>query len=455
MRLAVDMVYLAVALVTAPVWLFRMIRTGKIRTDWPGRLGRVPPLPARRAPRLLIHAVSVGEINAIRMLVESLAEPANGGPREIVIATTTDTGFARASELWGNRLPIVRYPFDFSHAVRRFLSAVQPDAVALVELEVWPNFTAECERQGIPVCVINGRLTLRSLRRYRKVAKLVRPSFARLSAIGVQNEDYAERFIALGTPQNRVSVTGTMKWDSAQIHDQVAGADELARDMGIDLSKPLVVAGSTAPGEHELLIRAVPAGVQLLCAPRKPEWFDQAASVLIGCVRRSQPATGANASGGRFLLDTIGELRKAYALATVVVVGRSFGNLHGSDMMEPIALGKATIVGPAVDDFRDTVDALLAREGLVQTSTAELAVVLKDLLDDAARRHELGRNGREVIRTHQGATVKTIAIINRCLILSDSRSHAAPKSEPAVAAGGRDGGGGERRKAGNQSTLGR
>jgi len=406
-----DLIYLTIALLTAPIWLWRMTRTGKIRTDWRARLGRSEILPAKTRPRILIHAVSVGEVNAIRLLVDHLAT--GPGQPEIVIATTTDTGFARAKSIWSARRRVVRYPFDLSFAVRRFLDAVRPDVVALVELEVWPGFTAECQRRAIPVCVINGRLTERSFKRYRNVARLMQPSFRRLAFAAVQDQAYADRFVAMGVPAARTQITGTLKWDAAQIADDVPGSDELARAMGIDRSKPLIVAGSTAPGEHELLMNATPSNVQLLCAPRKPEWFEQAAGAMPGCVRRSQTARGApvNASAGRFLLDSIGELRQAYALADLVVIGRSFGALHGSDMMEPIALGKPTVVGPAVADFQQTMNALLAGDGIVQTSAEQLPQVLRDLLNDSRRRAELVRNGREVIRVHQGATRRTAELI--------------------------------------------
>jgi 3-deoxy-D-manno-octulosonic-acid transferase len=172
--------------------------------------------------------------------------------------------------------------------------------------------------------------------------------------------------------------------------------------MGIDRRRPLVVAGSTAPDEHRLLHEATPAGVQLLCAPRKPEWFDAAAEDLPGCVRRS--TGGGDRRSDRFLLDTIGELRQAYALADVVVIGRSFGNLHGSDMMEPAALGKAVVVGPAVDDFQETVDALIEGEGIIQTDRAGLASVLERLLSDEQARQRLASNARRVIREQQGAS---------------------------------------------------
>jgi 3-deoxy-D-manno-octulosonic-acid transferase len=163
-----------------------------------------------------------------------------------------------------------------------------------------------------------------------------------------------------------------------------------------------------------LLLRALPAGTQLICAPRKPEWFDQAAQALPGCVRRSQTkgqARRGHSHAELYLLDTIGELRQAYALADVVVIGRSFGTLHGSDMIEPIALGKPTIVGPAVSDFQDAMDALLAADGVVQTTADELPRALGELLMQTQRRSELASNGRRAIRAHQGATEKTAELI--------------------------------------------
>ena len=407
MRWLVDGVYLLVAVLTAPLWLVRMVRTGKIRTDWPGRFGRTAAPPAGAGPRVLLHAVSVGEVNAVRRLVAELASGPE--PCQVVVATTTDTGFARARSAFGNTHPVVRYPFDFSFAVRRFLDAIRPDVIALVELEVWPNFVADARRRGIAVCVINGRLTARSLRRYRRLKAMVRPTFGRLAAVAAQSQVYADRFRELGAPGEAVSVTGTMKWDTAEIAESVEGADALAQQMGIDRARPLVVAGSTAPGEHELLLQCMPAGAQLLCAPRKPEWFEEAAEALPGCARRSRGDRGSPT--GRFLLDTIGELRRAYALADVVVVGRSFGNLYGSDMMEPVALGKATVVGPAVDDFAETVEALLEGGGIIQSDAASLADVLARLLGDPAERSRLAEAGRGVIRARQGATARHARLI--------------------------------------------
>jgi len=401
-----DAAYLLGLTATAPWWVTRMVRTGKHRTDWAGRLGQGDALSAP-APggRLLVHAVSVGEVNAARGLVESLA--ADG---DVVLSATTDTGHARARATLGQRVSVRRYPFDASFAVERFLHRVRPTAVALMELEAWPNFIQACVDRGIPVGVVNGRLSARSFARYRLARPVLRGMFARLSFVAAQTQAYADRFVAMGTPADRVQVSGTMKWDTAEIADAVPGAAPLAEALGVDPQRPLVVAGSTAPGEEAMLHAAVPPGVQLLCAPRKPEWCDQAAAAMPGCWRRST-GTAAPAGCDRFLLDTIGELRRAYALASVVVVGRSFGTLHGSDMMEPVALGKATLIGPRYGDFQDMGDDLVQAGGLRVTNAFDLARDLAQLLGDPALRREMAEAGRRVIRQRQGATARHAALL--------------------------------------------
>lgn len=387
---ALDLLYIPVAAVTAPWWAF------KRREGWRARFGHIEPLPAAAGKRILLHAVSVGEVNALRRLVPLLTTRA-----EVVVSVTTDTGLARARALFHGTCPVVRFPLDFSWAVRRFLRTVQPSAVGLVELEVWPNFVRACAAQGTPVAIINGRLSERSLRGYRRIRGFFGGVLRELALVGVQDETYAARFRELGVPKDRCRITGSMKWDAARIEHEVEGALELAADMGIDLSRPLVVAGSTGPGEEALLVGALPAGAQLLCAPRKPDRFDEAAAAMPGCVRRSAKRPGA---GPYYLLDTIGELRKAYSLATVVVMGRSFGSLYGSDPIEPVALGKATLIGPSVDDFAEIVRVLTQSGGLKQVSRGELAGALACLINDKGARESMAHAAAECIRAQQGAS---------------------------------------------------
>lgn len=468
-----DALYIPLAAVTAPLWAF------KKRAGWREKFGNVVALPPKPAgsgsgkPRILLHAVSVGEVSALRGLVPLLVPHA-----EVVISVTTDTGTARAQDLFAKDCTVVRYPLDFSWSVRKFLDRIQPDAVALVELEVWPQFVRACSARSIPTCIINGRLSARSFKGYRRIRGFFGGVLQHLTFAAVQDRAYGERFEALGMPSDKVLLTGTMKWDAVRVPDlqpqttasvresvaalvstmrsrmqrdaaggsssggvaiapppastppqpvasvplprvDVPGSDDLARELGIDRSRPLVVAGSTAEDEEALLIASLPPGVQLLCAPRKPEHFDEAARAMgPNVIRRTQRPAGSSGglaggpNAGLFLLDTIGELRKAYALADVVVMGRSFGTLHGSDPIEPIALGKPTLIGPKFGDFETIVQALtkptalVGEAGLRVVSRAELAGVLNELLTDAGLRERIIRAGWSCVRANQGASAR-------------------------------------------------
>ncbi|MEI6272236.1 MAG: glycosyltransferase N-terminal domain-containing protein [Phycisphaerae bacterium] len=443
MRALTDAAYFVAAIFTSPLWLSWLFRTGQQRTDWRARFGFGEPLPRARAEprddaqssskanikrgRILVHAVSMGEVNAARLLVERLCQHC-----EVVLSATTDTGFARALAVAPAGVSVVRYPLDMNMAVERFLNRVQPDLVALVELEAWPNFIRACTSRGIPIAVVNGRISDRGFKRYKLARWFLKPLFKRFRFVSAQTQIYADRFVHMGVPAERVHVGGTMKWDAAHVapigtnhaaqlraaEDAQQLANDLARELGIDTARPLVVAGSTAEGEEKLLHACVPEGVQLLCAPRKPARFDVAARDLPGCVRRTQRpiASGDGQRGSdRFLLDTMGELKKAYALATVVVVGRSFGDLHGSDMMEPVALGKATIIGPRYGDFADTAQKLLDAGGMLCVTREALPRVLQELIVDASARQRLVEAALGVIRREQGATMRNEMLLRELL----------------------------------------
>ncbi|MEM0914963.1 MAG: glycosyltransferase N-terminal domain-containing protein [Planctomycetota bacterium] len=356
-----DACYGVAGAVSAPVWGWSLWRTGKWRTDWRGKRGFVPnglispqshgdtkgessrdsaspgvPGRADGPGRILLHAVSVGEANLIRGLVAKLVEQGV----KVVVSVTTDTGWATAQRLYGEMpgVSVVRYPLDFSWMVERFLEAVKPDVVGLVELEVWPGFVAACKRRGIAVGVVNGRLSEKSYGRYGLpgVKGLVRGTFARLDFVAAQNAAYAERFVGLGVAREKVAVLDTMKWDTAAggmddaLREQAA---KLAREIGLNRGEPrrrggaegeiaqtlsdagevagtphvpgeepstpsrqdaktpsgekVVVLGSTGDGEEERLTRRLrketessEVDVQVLVVPRKPERFDQVATAL-------------------------------------------------------------------------------------------------------------------------------------------------------------------------------
>ncbi len=390
-----DIAYLPLALLALPRLL------GKRRSGWRERFGKGEALPEPRKPRLLVCAVSLGEVNLLRPLVAQWEDDA-----ELVIASTTDTGYARARELFADRFEVVRYPLDFSWCVRRVLDRVQPDVVGLVELELWPNFLGACKKRKIPVGVLNGRLSDRSFPRYRRFGFVTRRWFRSLEFVCAQDERSAERFRALGA--EGVRTLGNMKWDAAAA-PSAEQVEEIVERFGIDRSKPLVVAGSTALGEHELLREALPEGAQLLVAPRRPEWFEGACEALPGCVRWS---AGEKRAGARlFVLDTLGKLSAAYALADVAVVGRSFGELHGSDPMEPAALGKAVLIGPAFSDFRQAVGELEGAGALRVVEREELRDALEELLSDENARGEMAERARVVGEANRGAAGRHLGVL--------------------------------------------
>jgi 3-deoxy-D-manno-octulosonic-acid transferase len=307
--------------------------------------------------------------------------------------------------------------------------------VALLELEVWPNFIRRCTQRKVPVLLINGRITEGSFRKYRLAQPLIGSMFARLTHVAAQDQTYAKRFAELGVGEKRISVTGTMKFDNAAVADRLPGQEELARAVGLNGESELVwVCGSTGPGEEEIvlaiygeLVKKI-AGLRVVIVPRKPERFEEVAALIVErgfeIVRRSAPSPalprstgGGGKSGSAVILgDTIGELRKFYALADVVFVGRTLVDLghrqHGSDMIEPAALGKAVVVGPFTGNFAEAMNCFRGAEAMVEVATlGELQNAIEGLLMDRARANALGARAREVVRANQGATQRHARLI--------------------------------------------
>jgi 3-deoxy-D-manno-octulosonic-acid transferase len=420
---------------SSPFWLAKGSARRKVLKAISQRMGRVNSGSTHRAPTVMIHAVSLGEINATPALVRGLA--AARPDLRFVISTTTDTGYFRAHELFGSdaRVNLIRYPLDFTSAVRRVLDAFRPSVVVLMELEVWPNFVLQCERRGIPVVLVNGRLTAGSFRNYRLGGPLVRRMFRRLRSVCAQEQTYAERFIALGAPPDRVQVTGTMKFDTAQVAAAIPGAEELAAAVGLHTGNDRVwVCGSTGPGEETILLgvyrellKSNPR-LRLVLVPRKPERFDEVAQTIASAgfdvIRRSQSniancklqIANCKVAAAVILGDTMGELRKFYSLADVVFVGRTLVDLgprqHGSDMIEPAGLAKPTVVGPFTGNFAEVMNRFRAADAIREIRTAaELANAIGVLLSDQAAANAMGARAQNVVRTSQGATARHLALI--------------------------------------------
>ena len=382
MRFIIDLLYVFAGLAFSPVVLYRMVRYKRYRSGWGQRFGKVH----RRSPDrkcIWLHAVSVGEVNAAQTLVAEMEK--QFGDFEIVISTTTDTGFARAGKLFGQTRAVFYFPFDFSWITRRAFRRLDPSICLLMELEVWPNFIFTAHARGVPVLVLNGRISDRSFARYRRIRGLTRRFFGKLDLVLAQTQEYADRFRNLGCPADRVIVTSSLKYDTAQVADAVEGADSLAGKLNLG-GERLWVAGGTGDDEEKIILDVYKSLVQdgrfsdvrLAVVPRKPERFNEVAQLIeqagFPLVRYSQLKNSAGPAAVNdktvILGDTMGDLRKFYSLATVIFVGRSLVPMGGSDMMEAAALRKCTLFGPHAFNFRQTVEALLDGGGAILVADA-------------------------------------------------------------------------------------
>ena len=427
MRFILDLLYLLAGAVYSPVIVYRAIRHGRYRTGWAQRFGKI----SRRSPEkkcIWFHAVSVGEINAAKTIIKELET--RFSDFEIVISTTTDTGFARATNLFNQDHQVFYFPFDFSCVIHRAFGNIRPSICLLMELEVWPNFISLAKRLGVPIVVINGRISDKSFPKYKKAKPLVKHVFQKVNLVLAQTEEYAQRFREIGAVPKSVIVTGSLKYDTAQITDKVQGADALAAKLNIG-SERLWVAGGTGPGEEKILLdvftRLKQSGqledLRLVIVPRKPERFDEVAQVIAGagfdflryssikntdakCPERSPVILG----------DTMGDLRKFYCLANVIFVGRSLVPIGGSDMIEAAALGKYTIFGPYTFNFRQTVEVLLANNGAIVVNNGdELFHTIQKCFFEPDFACRIAQNGQDVIKRNQGATTKSIEHIEKLL----------------------------------------
>lgn len=425
--------YLLLLVAASPLLAWRMLRQGKYRTGWREKfLGQLPISPEHESV-VWFHAVSVGEVLQLRTLVGELES--RTGSTAILITTTTQTGRAVAQQTFPN-CRIAYCPLDFTWAVRTALRRVRPRMVGLVELELWPNLIRETADAGIPLMLINGRMSHRSYRGYRRIRPLIRSLLRRFEAIAVQTDEYASRLIDLGAPQNRLEVTGSMKFDGVQIETTERGTAELRSAFAIAKGQQVLVAGSTHAPEEELLLatwqalRAEFPKLRLVLVPRHQERFDEVAGLIAAAgyqvVRRSCGAAPREIGPESVcLLDTLGELSACWPLADVAFVGGSLTRRGGQNMIEPAAQGAAVVVGPNTWNFRDVVEGLQSVHGLrVVDAADQLADCLRNLLLDRTAMAQQTVRARQFVEAQQGATLRTVEIMGRFLPYA-GRSRAA------------------------------
>lgn len=406
-----DLGWLLFAVLGAPWLLWMSVRRPGFATMVIERLGRgVAAIPRRTRARILVHGVSVGEVKAARSLVTLLEERHPGC--EVVLSSSTPTGIEMARKLYPTNLA-VRYPADLSFVARRFLRALDPTLVILVELEVWPNFLRECNRRGTTVAVVNGRITEKSRSRYR-LLKHGLPEFHRIALFCAQTEEYARRFASLGIDPSRLCVTGNVKLDGLRIGPAEAG-EELTRFVAARAG--VVVAGSTHEPEEAWVARAVRRALpeaRLVLVPRHPprcgEVVERLRTEGLLTQRLSELRAGVTPDPrAPMIVDTIGELERVYSLADVVFVGGSLVPHGGQNVLEPAAQGKPVLFGPYVHNFRQEAALLLAAGAARQVrDPAELEREFVALFADPAARARMGAAGMQAVAAQRGAVHVTL-----------------------------------------------
>jgi 3-deoxy-D-manno-octulosonic-acid transferase len=432
-------VYLFALVLLSPWLLWRAIRTGRYRRGLKEKLfGLSRPLVLSSArPVVWFHGVSVGEVHLLRQVVAACRK--RYPDWQCVISSTTDTGLAEAQRCFPD-LPVFAFPFDFSWAVAMTLWQVAPSLVVLAECELWPNFLHAARRHGVPVAVINGRMSPRSFRRYRTLGPLSRWLMRHLDLMAVQTDQYASNARALGLPAECVRVTGSVKYDGARTDRANPQTLALRQLFGLTADDIVWVAGSTQAPEEEIALRIFASvrvshpRLRLFLVPRQPDRFDVVARLLersgVSFLRRSQITSSPPrhlTAPPIVLVDTMGELGALWGLADVAFVGGSLdGRRGGQNMIEPAAYGAAVVFGPHVWNFRDPAARLVDAGGAVQVrDAAALDVEVRRLLASPCDRAAMGAAGRQLVLQQQGATDKTVQLLGELLECRRLRDRAA------------------------------
>ena len=404
-----------------------MWRRGNWRRGFSQRFGRYSTKIKQAITNrhvIWIHAVSVGEVNVCTQLIRAL-EPRMPNLK-IVVSTTTSTGMGELQRRLPSHIQKIYYPIDRRQWVRRALGSIHPEAIVLVEAEIWPNFLWRAMDQKIPVFLVNARLSKRSWRGYRRFRWLFRPLFAAFAGIGCQNEEDAARLRELGGRPEAVKVVGNLKFDAAKIDERrLTDVPRLLEQLGVPGNSPLLVAGSTHAGEEAVLgetfirLRRRFPDLFLVVVPRHFERSKEAgrdlAAAGVKFVYRSELSLSTRYQPGELnglVVNTTGELKFFYEHARVIFVGKSLTAQGGQNPIEPGALAKPMVFGPHMQNFEAITRALVDGDGAVQVQDAAgLEHALEKLLADPERAARLGRNALKVVKENLGAIDRTVEMI--------------------------------------------
>jgi 3-deoxy-D-manno-octulosonic-acid transferase len=412
-----------VLIAASPYLLYQAIRHRKYVGSLRQRLGFLPlSVNVDGDASIWIHAVSVGETLTTRALLADLR--ARFPHLKIFLSTTTMTGQQVAKKL-PDVDGVFYFPYDWSFTVARTLNIVKPKLFVMMETEIWPNLLRECQVRGIRTALVNGRVSPRSYRRYQRIRPLFKRVLQDVDRFCMQSEESARRILDLGAARERVSVTGSLKFDSLDwpgVGPHGQSRDRVLRYFRIGAGRPVVIAASTLRGEDAAALaafrraKATWPNALLIIAPRHPERFGEvtrlAAEEGFHVTRRSELPVDAEPRGDVVVLDTIGELARLYQIATLVFVGGSLVDAGGHNILEPAIFGKPIVFGPHMQNFAEIADDFLAKGAALQVQTPrELEDVMLELLSDPVRRAGVGAAARALVEANRGAKARTLAVL--------------------------------------------
>lgn len=428
MRSLYNILFTVFFILSAPYYFWKMWRRGNWRPGFKQRFGQYDnkikqSLTNRQV--LWMHAVSVGEMNVCMQLIRAL-EPRVPNLK-IVVSTTTTTAMGELQKRLPPNIGKIYYPIDRRPYVNRAIATVHPNAIVLIESEIWPNFVWRARALGKPLFLVNARLSPRSYPRYKKFGFIFRNLFASFTAVAAQSEDESVRLREVGCKPQAVHTVGNLKFDAAVSGGRNSvDVGAILAQVGVQPGVPILVAGSTHDGEEKILadiflrLRERFPDLFMVLVPRHFERAREVADDLSqrgikfmyrGELKRDDKPRPAN-SLQCLLVNTTGELRYFYEHATVVFVGKSLTATGGQNPIEPAALGKPVVFGPNMQNFADVTRIFLEKNGVIQVNDAtELEKVIGELLGNPARREELGRLAYNIVQENLGATDRTVELI--------------------------------------------
>jgi len=413
-----DILFVFAAIVYFPY----LIIQGKWHSGFKMRFGFFPDAMIRKFTDqecIWIHAVSVGEVLAVTDLIEKLRTEL---PKHTVVCSTvTKTGNRIASEKLGDTCLVIYAPLDFSWVIRKFISIIKPKIYISMETEIWPNLYTMLYRRGIPIVQINGRISDKAFKGYKRIRFLTKRVLSCVHLFYMQSSQDAERIKQLGALPERIHIAGNLKFDnlseSVPMHK---------REIGIYGNEDIFVAGSTHPGEEEILVDAYKelekefTDLRLVLAPRHIERVEEIVRLVAEkgykAVRFSQITEGCKVERGIIIIDSIGCLKALYGLAKIVFIGKTLTVGGGQNMIEPAFFGKPIIVGPLTQNFKSVMSVLLKAQAIVQIQNAEeLLAEVRNLLSNSVRAEWMGAAAKQTVIKYQGATEKTVQAVKMLL----------------------------------------